>query len=253
MKAKSLLFLLVVFCFLNSQAQENGRQSVLKGHIFSADGITEIPYVQVVNLKRNTGSSSSERGYFSISASIGDSLEFSSIGYEKGYFEITDFDPGLKIYLIPKIYDLKGVEVNAYRSEKQFRQDFVILRIPPEDKPKINLPTLSKYEVNSGLASRGVGLTFGGPITALYKQFSTEAKELRKVEAFQQKYKLQKVYDVKYNKDLISKVTGLHGEDLDLFLKFCDLPQQFVLASNEYEIVVAINDCMKDFKKDKKD
>jgi hypothetical protein len=48
---------------------------------------------------------------------------------------------------------------------------------------------------------------------------------------------------------VVQRVTGLKDEKLDEFMKYCKLNESLVLnAKNEYEIAIAINNCLKEYK-----
>ena len=111
MKLKLLLFFLFfsVFCF----SQEKSL-IVLKGVVSSYSNAIE--GVTISNLTEKTVAISDETGHFSIYASEGSILVFSSIGYESKEISLSteDFSNGLfKVVLKSKVDQLDEVEING--------------------------------------------------------------------------------------------------------------------------------------------
>lgn len=108
-----ILFLLLI-CGIVS-----GQDSIY-GKIYGDNEIAK--YVQVSNIIKNTNTFSNEEGNFSLKASIGDSIIFSSSIYEKNKIIIdsTHFSKTLVIQLKDKINQLDEVILKEVLLEKEF-------------------------------------------------------------------------------------------------------------------------------------
>ncbi len=99
LKKKLLLFLLLLISFQFIDAQS--RSFYLHGML--RDSITLIKDVHVVNLNRQQGTFSNDYGQYRIIASLGDTIEFTSVQYETVRKVITDqIVFGKKLHLVLK-------------------------------------------------------------------------------------------------------------------------------------------------------
>ncbi len=92
-----LLLFFLLSSFFISKAQYGFENKVeLTGVIMSADSLRYLPFVNVVIHNKDMGTTSNERGIFTLIADKGDTLEFSCVGFRK------------KRYIIPR-------DLSAYR------------------------------------------------------------------------------------------------------------------------------------------
>ena len=54
--------------------------------------------------------------------------------------------------------------------------------------------------------------------------------------------------DKRFESELIWELTGLYGQELEKFKRYCDLPEGFVLRANEYDFLLSIKKCYYDYK-----
>ncbi len=85
---KKIIFILsVLFVFIQTQAQE--KQIIqFSGYVLTPDSLLGIPFVNIFESKSMKGTTSYVDGFFSFAAETGDTIMFSSIGFEKSYFII---------------------------------------------------------------------------------------------------------------------------------------------------------------------
>lgn len=250
----ALSTLFISLLSLSIFAQTN--QVQLSGTVIHSDSLTPVPYVNVVNKAQGMGTNANEKGAFSIRTRPGDTLVFSAIGYEMQYYAL-DKDsraasPTVQIRLVPKTYELLAVDVYPYPTAEQFKKEFLTMELPDTaahvNLPKINVPQLTK---SIGYLPTG-GLAISGPFSALYNKFSKEGKERRQVQALYAQQTRKQLYDSRFNADIVRRVTGLKDKELEDFMQYCKLSESKVIdADNEYEIVLAINDCYKSFKEER--
>ncbi len=137
-KIKSLLFLVVVFCCHNLQAQiENKKLVQLSGVIVTGDSLSPVPYTGIMIKHSNRGTVSDFYGFFSVVAQPGDEIEFSSIGYRKITYKIPDSLNENRYSLIQILNRdtilLSMAVIYPWPTKEQFKQAFLDLKIPDDD------------------------------------------------------------------------------------------------------------------------
>ncbi|PHN08626.1 SusC/RagA family TonB-linked outer membrane protein [Flavilitoribacter nigricans] len=108
MKSK-ITFLLLVFAPLLLAAQEGSVQGV----ILDQDSGDPLPYSSVLNKRTSAGTVTDLDGAFKVDARIGDTLEFSYLGYTSQRLTVTDFNP-LSVRLTESSSQLEEVVVIGY-------------------------------------------------------------------------------------------------------------------------------------------
>ncbi|MCU0355879.1 MAG: carboxypeptidase-like regulatory domain-containing protein [Cytophagales bacterium] len=225
----------------------------VQGFTLRKDSLTPAPYVTVTNLRSRFGTISADNGYFTLQAQRGDTLEFSAVNLQPAVFVVPAYYPSARLairaVLTTRTYQLDEVVVRPY-TEKQFKKDLLALQLP-DDEPDLQLPAIPRLATPSAVAQSGlgVGVTIGGPLTALYDRFSREAKSRRRLAAIMAADQRKKMYNAKLNRDFVARVTGLAGTELEDFIQHCKLDENFVIEANEYEVAVALRQCLQDFRK----
>jgi hypothetical protein len=203
-----------------------------------------LPFVTVTNLSTQRGVVSDEEGFFYLTFPAQDTLQLSAVNYEayRLYFgdtaQATNYD--LTIRLSEKTYQLENVTVFAFRDEAAFKRAVLALDDLPEPE-KVVVPGAYQGPRHEKKAS------IGSPISFIFDRFSKRAKYERQVQQAKQEATYQKALSRKYNRAMIEEITGLNDDRLDEFILFCRLEDQFIEESNEYDIIVAINSCYRDF------
>ena len=86
MKKLIFLFLIVGFSLHQSEVDAQTKSLIISGVIMDADSISVVPYVNIRLKDTFFGTVSDNSGHFNFTASEGDTLRFSSIGYFDAYF-----------------------------------------------------------------------------------------------------------------------------------------------------------------------
>lgn len=104
-----IVFLLLLFTpgFLAAQL------GTVRGVILDEDGGDPLPFSNVLNKRTNTGTVTDLDGAFSVEAQIGDTLEFSYLGYMAKKLAVTDFNP-ITVRLAESSAQLEEVVVIGY-------------------------------------------------------------------------------------------------------------------------------------------
>lgn len=241
-----MVILLMVTCLANNSVAQQTQKTSLFGKVVDAENEEHLPGVHVVNKNQFKGTVSDIDGNFSITLYVGDSIFFTFVGYQPQYFIFDTANQWmvediLVIALSPSVIELAPVNIFAYKTERDFKNAVIALQLPNETTPQLTVPGYyygPPKPVNAGA---------GSPISFLVGKFGKQAKQEKRFKAAKKKLAYRKFIDTKYNKDLVSQITGLQALALEEFMDQCTLSDSFIENANEYDIIVAINDCFKEY------
>ncbi|HXH20204.1 MAG TPA: hypothetical protein VNJ07_14100 [Chitinophagales bacterium] len=252
----SLLLPAFLFPAVFSSAQE----WELTGALYSAADSAPVPFASVINVSVPDAVNSDAKGKFSIAVHPADSILISALGYEKKSFRIPSGIKMLRmaaIYLIPAPYQIDTVVVRAMPPKELFPWAFKNLELPDENKINLNLPEngtslpfLADANEMSVHAPNEL-LPLGGITIPIIRNTPAKKLQKEKEELSRQKHLLEEI-DRKYSNEFISRLTGIKKEKKIVELKkFCNLPADFILQKTEYEIAMAVMDCLGDLKRNR--
>jgi hypothetical protein len=175
----------------------------------------------------------------------------SHMGYMTRFIYFTEntyiYNNTIEIILLPQSFELKEVVITPFpKTWDEFKDAFVNLKLEDEPKPTLDLASLGiKHYVRP---EDGFGVTAMGPVQALYNIFSKDVKSRKKLAELKQKDKLEKKSRFRYNEQLISRLTGIQdAELLKQFMLYCNIKDDFVIATSDYDLYLAILDCYRNF------
>jgi hypothetical protein len=157
---KKILVTVCVFCFFFSEAQKNKSSKEyhflqFSGIVLDNDSLTPVPFVSVwVNDKARTVTD--YYGFFTVVASPGDIIKFTSITHKTLSYKISD-TASLKYYYIIQILvkdtiRLQTVDVYPWPSKEEFKRAFLNLDLSETDYDRadrnINQQVLTYIERN---------------------------------------------------------------------------------------------------------
>ncbi len=225
---------------LHGQTAQN-TTLLLRGYVIGADTNNTIPLANILKKPSGERYISNRYGAFGIQVNETDTLVFSVIGYQnyllpvKKYVQNNLTDP-IRVRMKPTTYRLKQAEVNYNKRKRDSvaRQAAIILKTNP---------LLNNYEHMGSWISG----SSGSMVTDLFASGNTQLQQYLKLERLIILYREQELVDAKYTDDLIIRATGIKAEQVMELKKYCNLPNYFVLNSNEYDLVLAIRNCYADF------
>ena len=250
---KCIYVIITCICLFSTVSWAQEEKIEIIGEIINNETLEPVPFVHIINPNLQRGTNSNSQGRFWIKARRKDTLIFSAIGFEKFAFaikeDVTTDRLQVTISLNPSTMELETVEVFAYRNEEALKQALLDMELPIEEDTKVDMP--SNIPRNPKYAT-GNGLRMGGPISGLVKalKLGKSYKEKAKLEEMQQLSAKQRVITAKYNPVIVKEITGLPEDRVEEFMEFCKLGEDFLLRSTEYDIIVALNQCMVDFLKE---
>jgi len=231
---------------------------VISGSVIDSSNGKEVPFAHVFNESERTWVHAKENGNFSIWAGISDTLVVSAVGFEHKVIVLIDSllqKEIIQIKLKPQIYEIGEATIKSHKTYSGFKQDVLDLDLPITELDSVSseLSTTSKEVTLLADYEREVDEIFDrtkGTLFVLEAPFKSKIeKDRRKLQKVQLKTEEQNIIHRKFNRELVKKYTDLAEDKLDSFIKFCNFSNEFILKSNEYDIVEAIYKKLKEYKK----
>ncbi len=138
----SLLISLILSLFAVSAAQAQGQKQPVYFSGFVVDEVNSdpMPGVHMYIPKAGRGTATNSEGFFAMPTFPGDSIIISSIGYKKHYYVIPEDKRESYSVVIEMIEDttaLPTIEVFPYPTEELFKEAFLAMELPDEEKLRI--------------------------------------------------------------------------------------------------------------------
>ncbi|NOY38485.1 MAG: carboxypeptidase regulatory-like domain-containing protein [Chlorobi bacterium] len=236
---KYLFFFLFLFITVFSFGQQQQADSVVTvlGQLRDEQSGQPIPYAHVLNLAFKRATISDTLGFFRIPMRRSDSIVITAVGYEDTFFFLPGFWPSNHysgvIYVKEKVYEIEGIRIHGLGSYEQFKQKVLALDLSKDRAQKMKNyynEILTEEAIKYQRVSTGFSFSLRTP----------EERSLRKLGKVVAAQKIQDQIDAKFSKAIVSELTGLKGKELQKFMDFCQLPQDFILKSSEYDILIKV-------------
>jgi len=137
--------ILILLLSLNSFAQKKNPSEdliQLSGVVATGDTIEPIPYTNIFIKNRGIGTVTDFDGFFSIVVHLGDTLEFSHVGFRTDIFVVPDTLERKHYSMIQLLASdtvmLPGVDVFPWPSKAQFQEYFLSMDVPMDDMDLAN-------------------------------------------------------------------------------------------------------------------
>ena len=119
----------------SSQTDSLSAQVVqVSGLVVTGDSLSPLPYCTVFRSRDRRGTITDARGFFSLPALTGDTLEFSSVGYVSQQAVIPEGGELARVNLVQPMgrdtVTMNDAFVYPWPSRERFRQDFLALGLP---------------------------------------------------------------------------------------------------------------------------
>ena len=134
------VLLLSLFIGESTAQPSNDNLVQFSGVLLTKDSLAAIPFANIIIRDSHRGTISDYYGYFSFVAQPGDTIEFSSVGYKPAFFVIPD-SLNRNLYSLIQMMDrdtiiLQEAVIYPWPTKEQFRQAFLDLRLPEDDKQR---------------------------------------------------------------------------------------------------------------------
>ncbi len=220
------------------------QQKTYTGKVY--DGITYEPLsgASVYNMNTQKFAFTDKNGVFKMTVSLNDTLVISKSIYrqlvvavnKQIYYGMEDF------FLYYKATMLKEVNIIAINpSYEGFKKDIVTLDLPEYYKRAEDVKLSEFQKANAAYKPDGNLFSLGGkmtssPITYLYDKYSRKSKMDRLYnEMLSYEDEIDRIQD-KYNRKIVSELTGLQGDELMNFMMYCRFGYYDLVRMSDEEI-----------------
>ena len=201
------------------------QEKSIGGIVFDNDSKFRVNRVSILNTRTQKAVFNNIKGEFYIDAIEGDILISSIFGYKSDTTKIKN-QKSLAIYL--KRLSIRLTEVVVKDSALSAKAKYEEIK---KEFNKVYRVGNNKDILTVGQGGAGLG------IDALWSTFSKEGKNARKLMEQMEKDYQNAIIDQVFNKALVTRATGLKGDNLLLFMLNYRPSYAFVTKANEYDLV----------------
>jgi len=195
--------------------------------------------------QRKAGTTTDLDGNFIIELSKGDTIRITHVGYND-YLVLIPIhsmnEYSLTIALTQSITELGEVTIYQWPATvSEFKQQILAMEI--EDEDQVIIPGAYRgppKPINPG---------FGSPISFIQGKLSKKIRRRREFLKKRQEIESHQRVRSRYNTKYVKEVTGIEDKhELEEFIEYCKFTDLFLGEVNDYDLLVAINQCYEDFK-----
>lgn len=224
----------------------------ISGIIYDVSTSERVPFVHIIDVKRNKGTSADDNGNFVFSSNLQDSIKFTAIGYEDFYLVIDEIHRSEKfitVRLVPRTYLLQSLDFYANDPMKGF-----YLKDIERDTIRYMSKGYPGASYWNGTPGGGTGYITG--FANLFNRHHKQEKKLGKILAEEERLEqLQKAeaerklkLEEKYSPDLVQRITDLEGGELENFMTLYKPSDLFIMRSTQYEIALQIVNSYREYR-----
>lgn len=203
------------------------------GIVFDKDAVTPMSFSYVANKNSGKAVMTDQEGRFRLAAQIGDTIQFSYIGYglvkiftHQYKDSVKNGTVFLKVILRTKAQELPVVTITSNGFSPERMESYA--------------KKLREYELAMEYAANS-------PITALYYLWSKKGNEIEKLSVLYRQLLLEEMRDHRLPAETVRILAGNDSLNVDEFLDNCFLPEQFLLTASDYELYFAVKQCYRQY------
>ncbi len=208
--------------------------------------------VHVVNLNQVIGTITNEKGEFSITAAVNDTLFFSFLGFKSQKIRVTNdmfkFED-TEIALTELAYALEEVIVRPYQLTGYLEID--VKNLPINDAYQYSISGLSVgYEAGNKSPS-AVTKVLGAilnPADQLRNLFGRKPNQMKKLRKIKEDDRIRDLLASKFDRETLTELLQVEKVDIQDILNNCNYSKSFITTANDLQILDAISSCYEDFK-----
>ncbi|AZQ57916.1 carboxypeptidase-like regulatory domain-containing protein [Maribacter sp. MJ134] len=247
-------YVLVIFCLYGflGYAQDEPESSIISALVVNAQTDEPMESVHVVNLNQVLGTITNEKGEFSITAAVNDTLYFSFLGYKSQKIRITNdmFKfKDTKIALTELAYALEEVIVRPYQLTGYLEID--VKNLPVNNAYQYSISGLSVgYEggnKNPSAVTKVLGAILN-PADLLRNLFGKKPNQMRKLRQIKEDDRIRDLLASKFDRETLMELLQLDKMDIQDILNNCNYSNSFITTANDLQILDAISSCYEEFK-----
>lgn len=247
-----LLAFFLIFVTISGFAQDANKNSSISAIVVNAQSDALMESVHVVNLNQVKGTITNERGEFSITAAVNDTLYLSFLGFKPQKIRVTNdmFKfKDTKIALTELAYALEEVIVRPYQLTGYLEID--VKNLPINNAYQYSISGLSvAYEggnKNPSAVTKVLGAILN-PADLLRNLFGKKPAQMRKLRQMKEDDEIRNLLASKFDRELLTEFLQLEKVDIQDILNNCNYSKSFILTANDLQILDAISSCYEEYK-----
>ncbi|RKR13444.1 carboxypeptidase-like protein [Maribacter vaceletii] len=249
--------LLVILCFISSvvfsqENSETNEETEISAIVINAQTDAPMESVHIVNLNQVKGTITNEKGEFTLTAAVNDTLYFSFLGFKSQKIRITNdmFKfKDTKISLTELAYALEEVIVRPYQLTGYLEID--VKNLPINNAYQYSISGLSVgYEAgnkNPSAVTKVLGAILN-PADLLRNLFGKKPNQMRKLRKIKEDDQIRNLLASKFDRETLIELLQIEKMDIEDILNNCNYSKSFITTANDLQILDAISGCYEDFK-----
>ncbi|SRR6056297_358640 len=242
----------LIFIAVTGFAQDDIENSSISAIVVNAQTDVRMESVHVVNLNQVKGTITNEKGEFSITAAVNDTLYLSFLGFKPQKIRVTNdmfkfMDT--KIALTELAYALEEVIVRPYQLTGYLEID--VKNLPINNAYQYSISGLSvAYEggnKNPSAVTKVLGAILN-PADLLRNLFGKKPAQMRKLRQMKEDEEIRNLLASKFDRELLTEFLQLEKVDIQDILNNCNYSKSFILTANDLQILDAISSCYEEYK-----
>lgn len=252
---KVFIALLIGCCSVSLSAQQAGgeqQQEKIEAVVVNAQTDRPLESVHVINLNQVVGTITNNKGEFSITAAVNDTLFFSYLGFKSQKIRVTNdmFKfRDTRIALTELAYALEEVIVQPYQLTGFLEID--VKNLPINTAYQYSISGLPKsYEAgskNPSAVTRVLGAILN-PADLLRNLFGKRPRQMRKLRQMKEDDEIRNLLASKFDRETLQELLQLEKVDIEDILSNCNYSKSFISTANDLQILDAISSCYEEFK-----
>lgn len=232
------LILLFVLFSLKTSAQE---RSVF-GRVVDSTKHVGINALIIQNKTSGQMVTTNTTGDFFIRAFVGDSIIVMDMGYKRVGIKYDGNNRYPVIETKQQPITLKEIVVlDKRRQELQDEIDEFLRN--PQSGGALRKEILGNL-LTTPTTQPGLGISIDG----LYELWSKKGKLDRKVADLKHNDIKEFYVDLKYNKKMVAQITDLEDFEIEDFMNYCKMSDDYILRASDYDLTFKVLGCLKDFR-----
>lgn len=253
---RPFLILLLLLSVLPIYSQDEQEEGVTEGEINAVvvNAQTEKPMesVHVVNLNQVVGTITNEKGEFSITAAVNDTLYFTFLGFKSQKIRVTNdmfkFEE-TEIALTELAYALEEVIVRPYQLTGYLEID--VKNLPVNNAYQYSISGLSVgYEAGSkspNAVTKVLGAILN-PADQLRNLFGKRPNQMKKLRKMKEDDQIRDLLASKFDRETLTELLQIEKVDIQDILTNCNYSKSFITTANDLQILDAVSSCYEEFK-----
>ncbi len=245
--------LLIFFLGFLGIAQETQEETqIFSAIVLNAQSDRPLESVHIVNLNKVRGTITNNKGEFSISAAVNDTIYFSYLGFKSQKIRVTNdmFKfKDTKIALTELAYALEEVIVRPYQLTGYLEID--VKNIPINNAYQYSISGLNVgYEAgnkNPSAVTKVLGAILN-PADLLRNLFGKKPNQMKKLRQVKEDDAIRDLLASKFDRETLIELLQIEKMDIDDILNNCSYSKSFITTANDLQILDAISSCYEEFK-----